>query len=59
MGAEVRFNHVAPQFAAKNVQASVDFYRETLGFVIDYVRGSPPEYAVSNFFHRSLFVPLQ
>jgi predicted enzyme related to lactoylglutathione lyase len=43
---KVRFNHCAPQFIVQDVARSLEFYKNYLGFEIDYLRGSPPGYAV-------------
>ncbi len=43
---KIRFNHCAPQFIVKDVTRSVEFYKNYLGFGIDYLSGSPPGYAV-------------
>jgi catechol 2,3-dioxygenase-like lactoylglutathione lyase family enzyme len=43
---KIHFDHVGPQFRVESVAASVEFYKQVLGFDIDYSQGSPPIYAV-------------
>jgi len=38
--------HVGPQFVVKDVNASIDFYKDVLGFKVEYINGSPFAYAV-------------
>jgi len=42
----IRYNHCAPQFIVQNVTDAIEFYSKILGFNVDYLSGSPPEYAV-------------
>jgi len=42
----MRFNHCGPQFVVQSVTKSVEFYSDVLGFGVDYLSGSPPDYAV-------------
>ncbi|MBI3789707.1 MAG: VOC family protein [Gemmatimonadetes bacterium] len=37
---------VAPYLPVADVAATVRFYRETLGFVVTYEAGAPPEFAI-------------
>lgn len=46
MNSEMQFTHVAPQFVVKDVNASINFYKNVLGFEVDYENGSPVAYAV-------------
>lgn len=46
MRSHIRYNHIAPQFIVKDIAKSVEFYSEILGFGVDYLSGSPPNYAV-------------
>lgn len=46
MRSHIRYNHIAPQFIVKDIAKSVEFYSELLGFGVDYLSGSPPNYAV-------------
>ena len=46
MKPSICYNHNAPQFAVINVTDSINFYSEILGFKVDYLSGSPPNYAV-------------
>ena len=42
----MQFTHVGPQFVVRDVNASIDFYKNVLGFKVDYKNGSPVAYAV-------------
>ncbi len=46
MAEQPRFNHVGPQFAVRDVSQAMSFYRNVLGFGLDYVDGDPVRYAV-------------
>ncbi|HJO92577.1 MAG TPA: glyoxalase superfamily protein [Victivallales bacterium] len=46
MTTKIRFNHIAPHFVVKDVEASISFYKNLLGFEVDYEKGSPIAYAV-------------
>ena len=44
---KIRFNHCASQFIVHDVTRAVEFYKNNLGFEIDYLSGgTPPGYAV-------------
>ncbi len=44
---KIRFNHCAPQFIVQDVARSIEFYKNHLGFDIDYLSGgTPPGYAL-------------
>ena len=44
---KIRFNHCAPQFIVNDVTRAVEFYKNNLGFDIDYLSGgTPASYAV-------------
>ena len=46
MKPSISYNHIASQFSVKNVEDSINFYSKILGFKVDYLSGSPPNYAV-------------
>jgi predicted enzyme related to lactoylglutathione lyase len=46
MDTETQFTHAGLQFAVKDVPAAMDFYRQVLGFEVDYADGQPAHYAV-------------
>ena len=46
MKPSISYNHIAPQFSVKNVEDSINFYSQILGFGVDYLSGSQPNYAV-------------
>ena len=46
MNSLINFTHVGPQFVVQDVNVSIDFYKNVLGFGVDYEQGSPVEYAV-------------
>jgi NADH/NAD ratio-sensing transcriptional regulator Rex len=46
MKKSIRYNHSAPQFLVQDVSKSVEFYTKILDFGIDYLSGSPLNYAV-------------
>ncbi len=39
------FNAIVPQFLAQDLEATSAFYREQLGFAVDFVYGETPFYA--------------
>jgi catechol 2,3-dioxygenase-like lactoylglutathione lyase family enzyme len=43
--AKARFQHLNPQFLVADGQASVDFYREKLGFEVEFTLDGPPFFA--------------
>ena len=46
MPEQTRFNHIGPQFAVRDVSRAVFFYKNVLGFGLDYLDGDPARYAV-------------
>jgi predicted enzyme related to lactoylglutathione lyase len=46
MAGQTRFNHIGPQFAVQDVSRAMSFYRNVLGFELDYIDGDPVRYAV-------------
>jgi catechol 2,3-dioxygenase-like lactoylglutathione lyase family enzyme len=46
MNGRPRFNHIGPQFAVRDVSRAASFYRNVLGFGLDYLDGDPVRYAV-------------
>ena len=46
MHSEVQFTHICPQFVVEDVTSSIDFYKNVLGFDVEYKNGPPVEYAV-------------
>ena len=46
MAGQTRFNHIAPHFAVRDVPRAVSFYKNVLGFGVDYLDGDPVRYAV-------------
>lgn len=46
MKAGIRYFQAAPHFLVDNVRAAADFYQRVLGFVVDYIDGDPPTYAI-------------
>jgi predicted enzyme related to lactoylglutathione lyase len=56
MKPSISYNHIAPQFVVKNVEDSINFYSQILGFKVDYLSGSPPNYAV--VFRNEVYIHL-
>jgi len=42
-----RFIHAAPVLPVDDINETIRFYRETLGFAVDFVYGDPPYYAIA------------
>lgn len=46
MDEQMRFNHIGPHFAVRDVPRAMSFYQAVLGFGVDYIAGDPPQYVV-------------
>jgi uncharacterized glyoxalase superfamily protein PhnB len=47
-GKQLEFFTVAPVLSVDDLGAAIDYYRDTLGFTVDFTWGDPPYYAVAN-----------
>jgi uncharacterized glyoxalase superfamily protein PhnB len=44
-GAGLRFYHTVPVFLVDDIKAATEYYRDRLGFTIEFLYGEPPTYA--------------
>jgi hypothetical protein len=47
-GSGLHFHHVVPVFLVDDIVAATEYYRDKLGFTVEFLYGEPPTYAAVN-----------